>query len=375
MKIAYCNAIRQFQGNRLAERAWSSRFPGTSWVSVLHEWSSDGRFEIASGDVALDRVRSGEWRAEDVRVLQELDSPHGHDLCRLGAKPTLLMSLESPLVAFRNFDRLRREVAPFENVMGPSMLLEDSATVRGAKRHALSFPCYWASEPPSQVTARRQPGIVLVAANKYWKERGVGGWRDPGGTLRLLRRALRRRLSPTFRACRPAQLHDERLAIIERLAQQGLLDVWGSGWDSLENLPSQWRERISRSGLRRHGPCPQKSAVLVGFEYALACENAACAGYVTEKIFDAMHAGCIPIYRGAPDIQRHVPAEAFIDGRGLAEADDPDAWLRERVEHRADAMRAAARAFLASPAGLRHSFEGFASWMLELCGPPGVGRS
>jgi len=81
-----------------------------------------------------------------------------------------------------------------------------------------------------------------------------------------------------------------------------------------------------------------------------------------------MCAGCIPIYRGAPDVQAHVPADAFLDAHRLSAARDPVAWIRERVEERVDAMRDAARSFLRTPAGRRHSFEGFASWTLELCG-------
>jgi len=368
VKIAYCNAIRQFHGDRLADRAWSSRYPGTGWVSVLHDWAKEGRFEIASGDVALEHVRRGAWRASEVHVLQELDSPHGEALCRQGACATLLMSLESPLVAFRNFDRLRRRVAPFANIMGPTLLLADSMIARSAVRHRMTFPCFWQQHVAVHDTDDRKDSVVLVAANKYWLERSARGWREPKQALRLLRRAARRRMSYTFRHGRDAQLHDERLAVIERLAGCGRIDVWGSGWDALENLPDTWAVRIRRHGLRRHGPCEDKAKVLRGFRFALAYENAAFEGYVTEKIFDAMHAGCIPIYRGAPDIARHLPNDTYIDGRGFAEAQDPVKWLNERVGGGDASMRCAARRFLASPIGLRHSFEGFASWVLRLCG-------
>lgn len=368
MKIAYCNAIRQFHGNQLADLDWCSRFPGTAWVGVLHAWSVGGPFEIASGDVAIDLVRRGEWKASDVHVLQELDAPHGLELCRMGSRPTLLMSLESPLVAFRNFDRLRRRVAPFAHVMGPAPLYSDRLVGRGAQAHALTFPSFWRHRASADPITPRTAGVVLVAANKYWRERPPHGWRDVRGSLRSMRRDIRRFLSRTFNACARHQLHDERLAVIEALSRRGALDLWGPGWDRLSNLPSAWQARMERCELRRHGACDDKAAVLARFEFALAFENTACPGYVTEKIFDAMCAGCIPIYRGAPDVQAHVPAEAFLDGRGLSAARDPVAWIRERIDGRADTMREAARAFLRTPTGLRHSFEGFASWVLELCG-------
>lgn len=375
MKIAYCNAIREFHGNRLADAAWASRFPGTSWVSVLHGRARAGGFEIASGDVALEHVRRGDWHASDVHVLQELDAPHGRELCRRGARPTLLMSFESPVVAFRNFDRLRRSSAPFVNIMGPELLLAGTVDARSAVRHAMTFPSFWRDSTTVETSVVREEGVVLVAANKYWREPHRKSWRDPKSGLRLLRRAMRRALSPTFGACKVAQLHDERLSVIERLSRRECLDIWGPGWESLDNLPDQWISRIQGSAPRIHGPCESKTTILRRFRFALAYENASCDGYVTEKIIDAMHAGCIPVYRGAPDILKFVPQESFVDGRGLADADDPIQWLRDRVGSDGEAMRDAARRFLASPRGQRHSFEGFASWILGLCGVPDGGAA
>lgn len=367
MKIAYCNAIRQFHGNRLADRAWASRYPGTGWVSVLHQWAVRGDHEIASGDVALERVRRGEWSAADVRVLQELDAPHGMELCRLGARPTLLMSLESPLVAFRNFDRLRRKVAPFAHVMGPSMLLSDRLTARAARLHPLTFPSFWMDAVPAVNELPRLPEVVLVAANKHWSEGRSAGLRDVRSTLRWMRRGIRRHLSRTYRAVAACQLHDERLRVVDALSRRASLQVWGNGWDALDNLPVSAREQLATCGLRWHGPCDDKTAVLRGFDYALAFENTACEGYVTEKIIDAMHAGCIPIYRGAPDAHRIVPRDAFLDATGLSSAPDPMQWIRDRSSGRMESMRRSGQEFLQSAAGRRHSHEGFAAWVLGLC--------
>ena len=38
-------------------------------------------------------------------------------------------------------------------------------------------------------------------------------------------------------------------------------------------------------------------------------------GYVTEKIFDILQAGSVPIYWGAPNIETYVNPNAFIDRR------------------------------------------------------------
>ena len=49
------------------------------------------------------------------------------------------------------------------------------------------------------------------------------------------------------------------------------------------------------------------------FRFALVFENSSHPGYTTEKIVDAMVAGCIPIYWGNPDIQLDFNSSSFFD--------------------------------------------------------------
>lgn len=43
-------------------------------------------------------------------------------------------------------------------------------------------------------------------------------------------------------------------------------------------------------------------------------ENSIAKDYVTEKIYDAFAAGCVPIYLGAPNIHEFIPSmDAIID--------------------------------------------------------------
>lgn len=45
-------------------------------------------------------------------------------------------------------------------------------------------------------------------------------------------------------------------------------------------------------------------------------------GYITEKIFDSLFAGCIPVYWGAPNITDFVPSNVFIDKRNFKTYDE-----------------------------------------------------
>ena len=54
------------------------------------------------------------------------------------------------------------------------------------------------------------------------------------------------------------------------------------------------------------------------YKFCVAIENSEDKHYVTEKLYDALVAGCVPIYFGAPNVLEYVPhADAIIDVRAL----------------------------------------------------------
>lgn len=59
-----------------------------------------------------------------------------------------------------------------------------------------------------------------------------------------------------------------------------------------------------------------KLDVLRRYRFALAFENAVAHDYVTEKWFDCLLAGCVPVYFGAPNVAEFAPArDSYIDAR------------------------------------------------------------
>ena len=77
-------------------------------------------------------------------------------------------------------------------------------------------------------------------------------------------------------------------------------------------------------------------------------------GYITEKIFDCLYAGVIPLYMGAPNILEYLPEEAFIDCRRYTSWtdmwDDVSSMSRDRIS----SIRDAGRAFFQSNNARRH---------------------
>ncbi len=84
--------------------------------------------------------------------------------------------------------------------------------------------------------------------------------------------------------------------------------LYGTGWHGYQS----W-----------HGTVPHKAQVLTQYKFAICFENMGKQrGYITEKIFDCMVAGVVPIYQGAEDITDYVPANCFIDMRQFRTYED-----------------------------------------------------
>lgn len=65
-----------------------------------------------------------------------------------------------------------------------------------------------------------------------------------------------------------------------------------------------------------------KLAFLRRFRFDVAFENEPFPGFLTEKIADAFIAGCVPIYRGDPHVERTFSLAAFIHVRGESDYEE-----------------------------------------------------
>jgi len=64
------------------------------------------------------------------------------------------------------------------------------------------------------------------------------------------------------------------------------------------------------------GVIDRKHWVLSRYKYSLCFENdLAAPGYITEKIFDCLISGTIPVYLGAGNIEQYIPKDCYIDMR------------------------------------------------------------
>lgn len=365
--IALCVDIPELNGNRIFDSTIAGRFPGSGWASVFSELMRIKNVEVVTGDVALEGVKNGKFMADKIYVIQEMDAVHGKALVRAGAHPFLISCYESPLYAFKFYDRLKCEVKAFEHRLLFSGAF-DKIDIDTCNNWPLYFQCFSTKEilPPKRWMDRKYLGFVV--SNKFLNEPfQFSTFRKPLASFRSIKRVIETRLSPSWQLARSVELHSKRLEGIEYFGKTGNLELFGSGWNSLYKLSKDWRKRLGPviEKLKPH-PVDDKLKTIADYRFSICFENLKYPGYVTEKIIDCFTAGVIPIYLGAPDIEKIIPNETFIDMRKFISWKELDFFLKSITEQAALQMIEAGRKFLYGKNGQMYSYEGYAEFVEQL---------
>ena len=154
--------------------------------------------------------------------------------------------------------------------------------------------------------------------------------------------------NPRFRN---RELYSMRIEAMAELSKIGVVDLYGMGWDRWWSREAMWlpywqNRRVLMSIYK--GKCASKFEVLQNYEFCLCFENMRMDGYITEKIFDCLYAGTIPLYMGAPDILEYIPADVFVDCRKYSTWKEMWGDVILMSSDRIEAMRNAGRSFLKS---------------------------
>jgi alpha(1,3/1,4) fucosyltransferase len=309
--IAVIPPHQEFLDNRIFEAGGPMDRDG-----VLAPWLALRRHMAAHG-VALDTVdRCAPAAAGWLHLDSSRPPPPDADPAR-----TVVMVFEPQAIAPYWYRRARREPLPYASVHVMSLEL----VRRGAPLELLRYPQV---VPDSIPSLTRDLKLVMINNRK----RARIGARN---------------------------LYGRRERVAAALARSGNIDVFGAGWGH-----GSMRHPLSAAlnlGIRRsaRGPTPSKVEILARARFALCFENSADPGYHTEKLFDAMLAGAVPIYLGDPRITDSVPPDAFIDFRELRTARALRRLLDRIPPEREQEYRAAATRFLAGPAFEPYSIDAF----------------
>jgi hypothetical protein len=159
----------------------------------------------------------------------------------------------------------------------------------------------------------------------------------------------------------PGELYSERRRAIRwfEVNHPAEFEFYGVGWDLHTFTGPIWKRAFNRiPWVRRvftskwmsyRGRVSGKLQVLRNYKFSICYENVCeIPGYITEKVFDSMAAGCIPVYWGAPNITDYVPELCFVDRRKFSSYEELYAYLSQMTATEYDQRLAAIRKYLAS---------------------------
>ncbi|MEY8877808.1 MAG: glycosyltransferase family 10 [Leptothrix sp. (in: b-proteobacteria)] len=181
-----------------------------------------------------------------------------------------------------------------------------------------------------------------------------------------------------FRYPDARNLHAQRLAVIRAYEAHAPneFQLFGRGWQIPAVQPGAWGRLVKRLHewryqadapwaplLARRAPFPSwrgaighKREVLDRARFAICYENSrGNPGYITEKIFDCLTSGCVPVYIGTQHARPPIPADCYIDGDALLDPRALIAALQAIDAERFARYQQAMRAFLQSDEAQRYS--------------------
>jgi len=229
----------------------------------------------------------------------------------------------------------------------------------------LPVPVLWPVKNPS---FSQRKGLLMCFSNRvsgFWAIRQVGlaglpffgrmlaGWECSVSFVREL-------------SC--GDLYGERRAIARKAERYmpDFLDIFGAGWNGEQiswcplypNRPYRcWRGKAEFS----------KDELSAEYRFVMAYENfCGWRGYISEKIFDALQAGSVPVYLGEERIAEFVPREAFVDARNFRTHRELLEYLHSCAEPEWTEMREAGQKFLSSAAFRSFTDEAFAERMTDV---------
>jgi hypothetical protein len=89
------------------------------------------------------------------------------------------------------------------------------------------------------------------------------------------------------------------------------IDCYGKSWEEYKDIIN-WRSTIDRfQNIEKTIDFMKK------YTFVLIIENCDASGYVSEKIYDAISVGCIPLYYGNINTRIKIPKECYIDIKNI----------------------------------------------------------
>jgi hypothetical protein len=263
-------------------------------------------------------------------------------ILKAGAAPSILICLESPFIASKFYVLLRFISSRFRHVM----LFDGMKRMVSRKTDFMPvrFPQAFDSHESKPRAFSEKKLVTMICSNK-----------SVNNIFKDI--VLRFCYGPEVK-----EIYAERLKVIEHFSEDGAFDLFGFGWDrGVANAA------IGPAVARCYrGPVASKAETMRNYKFAFCFENTIFPGYVTEKIFDALMNGTVPIYLGAPDIADFVDQEAFIDFRKYDDLERLHEYLKTMTEDEYQKLLDAGSLYLQTEKFKEFTQERFAERIISL---------
>ncbi len=178
----------------------------------------------------------------------------------------------------------------------------------------------------------------------------------------------------------PHEIYTERVKAIRWFEQNhpDEFDLYGIGWDRFFSKQLPTVNPVLSVAYRKfpllpcwktfpsyRGPVKSKRETLRQYKFSLCYENSIFPGYLTEKIFDALFAGSVPVYLGDPEVEKSIPSSAFVNKKNFGSYEKLYNFLRNMEPAEYENYRKAIHEFVFGPAIYPFSAEAFADLIVR----------
>lgn len=169
------------------------------------------------------------------------------------------------------------------------------------------------------------------------------------------------------------ELYSHRKNIIDWFSDNDMTNfyLFGKGWkysdewNGIKPFIKKLLKPVKTPKVFR-GEIINKSDILTKSVFSFCYENMISSqDYITEKIFDSMLSGCIPIYLGSKKISSYIPKEVFIDARNFKNIDEIYSYVEGLSYDEVIEKREAIYRYILSPDSSIFRNDYFASFVVD----------
>ena len=148
-------------------------------------------------------------------------------------------------------------------------------------------------------------------------------------------------------------IYNERTKIVEFFRNNSKFHLYGYNWSEYDLSLKNYK-----------GVTKSKIETYLKYDFSFVFENSNNEfGGITEKIWDSLATGCIPIYYGVPNVDKYIPKKCFIDYREFENLGDLYNYLKKMTLKEKNEIRKTIKMFLNSNSYKKFTPEGFSKTM------------